>query len=74
MIFDPVTKESNYYKNYIGEVTVKKMDASFKDITAIYRFKEAYPTNVGSMDLNSEAGEILETSVTWNYKNYERIL
>jgi len=42
--------------------------------TAIYRFREAYPTNVGSMDLNSEAGEVLETSVTWNYRNYERIL
>ena len=73
LIFDPVTKKSNYYANYIGEVTVKKWDVAWKDITAIYRFKEAYPTNIGANEL-SQDGALVELGITWNFRNYERIL
>ena len=74
LIFDPATKKNSYYDNYVGEVVVKKMDTNWKYATAIYKLKEAYPTNVGSMELSMENGDFVETTMTWNYRYYERVL
>lgn len=73
LIFDPVTKKNSYYNHYVGDIVIKKWDHGWNKITAIYKFKEAYPTNVGANELNHNHA-FMELGVTFNYRHYERIL
>lgn len=74
LIFNPETKKSSYYDRYVGSITVKKWDTAWQNVTAIYEFKEAYPTNIGSTDMNMDDGSLLELDIGWNYRYYERKL
>ena len=74
LMFDPETKKSSYYDRYVGSVTIKKWDTSWQNVTAIYEFKEAYPTNIGTLDLDQQNGDTLQLDITWNYRNYVRKL
>lgn len=71
LIFNPVTKQHSYYKDYISRIEIAKYDASWKKKTVVYRFNEAYPSTVGALEMNSDAGDVLKLQVTFKYYNYE---
>lgn len=72
LIFNPNTKEHGYYEEYVSKVEIIKYDSGWKDRTAIYTFTEAYPTNIGALELQSGEGDLLRQSITFNFRNYER--
>ena len=72
LIFNPVNKKHAFYKDYIGEIDIFKYDTSWKNVTAGYRLKEAYPTNISSQELSTGDGELLKIQVTFNYRFYEK--
>ena len=74
-IFNPKNKQQSYYDNYArnASISIDKYSTGWQNITASYRFNEAYPTNVGALPLNYEGVDVLRLDVTFKYRNYERI-
>ena len=73
LIFDSKSKRRSYYEEYTGSMEVTKYDSSWKNKTAVYRFKEVYPTNIASQTLQFEATSLLRLDINFKYRNYERI-
>ena len=74
MVFDPESKAVGYYKEYIGRVEVQQWDYGLTTKMSEYRFNEAYVTNVGNLNYDYNNGDIQRISISFNYRNYTRIL
>lgn len=71
-IWNPITYNHGYYNTYTARIEIVKYDASWQNETAIYRLDEAYPTNIGALELSHAEG-LSELSITFKYRKYERI-
>ena len=72
-IFNPVNKRRSYYKDYIGTIEVIKYNSSWSQIEAVYKFNEAYPSNIASQTLSFEGASVLRLDIQYKYRNYQRI-
>lgn len=73
LIFNPKTKNREFYDNYIGSMEITKYDAAWKEKTAKYRFKEVYPTNIAAQTMVYEGTAVVRLDINFKYRNYERI-
>lgn len=72
-IFNSNTKEYGYYSDYISTIEVLKYDSSWKNITAMYRLDEAYPSNVSALSLNHADNNFLSLDVSFKYRKFTRL-
>ena len=64
-----------FYKNeYCTDVTIQQL-SSGNDVVPGYSIKlvNAYPIQVGAIELSSEGDGLLEVSITWEYDNLEAL-
>jgi hypothetical protein len=64
-----------FYKNdYCTDVTIQQLSAS-NDIIPGYtiQLENAYPIQVGAMELDNESEGLLEVSITWEYDNFRSV-
>ena len=74
IMFNSLNKRRAYYEDYISRIEVTKYDSGWNNEEATYRMYEAYPTNVASQTLVSEANSgVLRLDITFKYRYYERI-
>lgn len=73
VIFNPENKRRSYYEDYIGNIEVVKYDMSWKNQTAMYRFKEAYPSNIAAQNLTYDGTSLLRMDINFKFRNYERL-
>lgn len=73
LIFNSNSKQYGFYDDYISNIEILKYDAGWKNVTAIYRLEEAYPSNVGSLPLNHADNSILQLDISFKYRKYTRI-
>lgn len=69
-IQDPVTRNFNYYKNYISNVTIQVQDLQDKTRYDI-KLYECYPKTIGSIQMDHSNKDIMKLSVTMQYKYFE---
>ena len=74
VIFNPRNKRMGYYKDYTSKIEIIKYDASWSNQTARYEFNEAYPTNVGTLEMNQGEANVLELTMTFKFRNYTKTL
>jgi hypothetical protein len=64
-----------FYKNdYVTDVTIQQLSAS-NDVIPGYsiQLQNAYPIQVGAMELDNESEGLLEVSITWEYDNFKSV-
>jgi hypothetical protein len=64
-----------FYKNdYVTDVTIQQLSAS-NDVIPGYsiQLRNAYPIQVGAMELDNESEGLLEVSITWEYDNFKSV-
>ena len=64
-----------FYKNeYSTDVTIQQLSAS-NDVVPGYTVKleNAYPIQVGAIELNEGSEGLLELSITWEYDNFKSV-
>jgi|TARA_R110002012_G_scaffold320715_2_gene545134 hypothetical protein len=76
MIVDTSGKHyKTFYKNeYSTDVTIQQLSQG-SDIVPGYSIKllNAYPIQVGAIELSSEGEGLLEVSITWEYDNFKSV-
>ena len=63
-----------YKSEYCSDVTIQQL-SSGNDVVPGYSIKleNAYPIQVGAVELSSEGEGILEVSITWEYDNFRSV-
>ena len=63
-----------YKSEYTTDVIIQQLSAS-NDVVPGYsvRLQNAYPIQVGAVELSSEGEGLLEISITWEYDNFKTI-
>lgn len=61
-----------YYKEYVGSVTVQTITRDGKNGPKVY-LHEAYPTNVGAIELQYGDGDIATFTVTLSFRDWHYI-
>lgn len=64
-----------FYKNeYVTDVTIQQLSQG-NDLIPGYTIKleNAYPIQVGAIELSSEADGLMEVSITWEYDNFRSV-
>ena len=63
-----------YKSEYTTDVLIQQLSAS-NDVVPGYTIKlqNAYPIQVGAVELSSEGEGLLEISITWEYDNYKSV-
>lgn len=64
-----------FYKNdYVTDVLIQQLSAS-NDVVPGYTIKleNAYPIQVGQIELNNESEGLMEVSITWEYDNFKSV-
>ena len=64
-----------FYKNdYVTDVTIQQLSAS-NDVIPGYsiQLRNAYPIQVGAMELDNESEGLLEVSIKWEYDNFKSV-
>jgi len=63
-----------YKSEYTTDVIIQQLSAS-NDVVPGYTIKlqNAYPIQVGAVELSSEGEGLLEISITWEYDNFKTI-
>ena len=63
-----------YKSEYTTDVIIQQLSAS-NDVVPGYTIKlqNAYPIQVGAVELSSEGEGLLEISITWEYDNYKSV-
>jgi hypothetical protein len=66
-IQDPVTRQFNYYKEYITDITIFTLD---KDNEDTYRVKlfECYPKSISPIQLDYSSKDVMKLQVSMNYR------
>ena len=76
MIIDTSGKHyKTFYKNeYVTDVTIQQLSQS-NDVIPGYTIKleNAYPIQVGAIELSSESEGLMEVSITFEYDNYKSV-
>jgi len=72
-IFNPDNKRRSYYEDYIGNIEIVKFDTGWNNQTAMYRFKEAYPSNIAAQNLTYDGTSVLRLDINFKFRNYERL-
>ena len=76
MIVDTRTEHyKTFYKNeYSTDVTIQQLSAS-NDVVPGYtvQLQNAYPIQVGAVELNEGSEGLLELSITWEYDNFKSV-
>ena len=73
VMFNPANKQRSYYEDYIGNVEIVKYDAGWNNQTAMYRFAEAYPSNIAAQNLTYDGTSVLRLDINFKFRNYERL-
>ena len=73
LVYNHKNKTYGYYRDYTSRIEFIKYDASWNKQTAIYRFNEAYPSTIGTQEVNYDAVDLLRLDIAFKYRNYERI-
>ena len=64
-----------FYKNdYVTDVLIQQLSAS-NDVVPGYtiRLENAYPIQVGQIELSNESEGLMEVSITWEYDNFKSV-
>jgi hypothetical protein len=69
-IMDPVTRQFNYYDNYVTDIDIYVQD-TFDNTTYMVSLYEAYPKSIGAVQLDYAAKDIMKLSVNFAYKWYQ---
>ena len=69
LVFNPVRQKYGYYDNYVGKIMIQVLDARGKK-KAEYTLQEAYPTSIGSLEMEYGDGTVKSMSVTFKYRKY----
>lgn len=76
MIVDTRTEHyKTFYKNeYSTDITIQQLSAS-NDVVPGYtvQLQNAYPIQVGAVELNEGSEGLLELSITWEYDNFKSV-
>jgi hypothetical protein len=63
-----------YKKDYVTDVTIQQLSNSNHIIPGYTLMLEnAYPIQVGAVELGNESDGMLELSITWEYDNFRRL-
>mgnify|MGYP003639332754 FL=1 len=74
MIVDPSTYDLNYYKDYIGKMTVYQLDQN-DGVASAVEIQEVYPKSVGPIEFSMESGSSFQTvTVNMAFKRWVPIL
>ena len=61
----------SYYTSYISKVMIIPLDRNFESVAPVVILEEAYPTNVGPVELSwGSDGQIAECNVTWSFRDW----
>lgn len=66
-IQDPVTRQFNYYNDYISDITIYVLDRQNKEQYKV-KLYECYPKSIGSIQLDYSARDVMKLQVSINYK------
>lgn len=66
-IQDPTTRTFNYYNNYTTNMTIEVQDLNDKTRYEMTLY-ECYPKNIGSIQLDTSAKDVMKLQVTMQYK------
>jgi hypothetical protein len=69
-IQDPTTRTFNYYDEYAKDITIEVQDLENRKTYEVI-LHEAYPKNIGAIQLSSESRGIMKMQVNFVYKYYE---
>jgi len=72
VIWNPRNSQHGYYSSYTSRVEIIKYSADWKRQEAAYRLVEAYPTNVGAIELSHAEG-LCELQIQFKFRKWERI-
>lgn len=67
-IIDPVTREINYYKNYIQDIDIKLLNVDENQSPYGVRLFEAYPKTVNSISLDATGRDVMRLQVSIQYR------
>ena len=64
-----------FYKyDYVTDVTIQQLSASNNVIPGYtLQLRNAYPIQVGAVELSNESEGLLEVSITWEYDNFKSV-
>jgi hypothetical protein len=68
-IYDPVTRDANYYNDYICELNIWQIDLADRKTYNVTCF-EAYPKSIAPLELSQNSRDIHRLSVQFAYKYY----
>lgn len=68
-IQNPVTKEMNYYDDYITNMTIKVGDVSGNGRYFV-TLNECYPTQISAVELSQNGKDVMMLNVSMNYRNW----
>jgi len=72
IVFNPISKQYGYYRDYTSRIVVTKYDSSWQNRTAEYTMFEAFPSSVSAIEMTSDAaGDVVKLQVAFKYRNYE---
>ncbi len=75
-IFAPGQFSISYYKDYVGDMTIKQFSNGGDDGDKVgYQVKlfDVFPKEVSQLDMNTASGEFLRVSVTFVYHHWEEL-
>ena len=75
-IFAPGQFSISYYKDYVGDMTIKQFSNGGDDGDEVgYQVKlfDVFPKEVSQLDMNTASGEFLRVSVTFVYHHWEEL-
>jgi hypothetical protein len=73
IVFNSNTKRFGYYDDYVSTIEILKYNASWSNVEALYRLEEAYPSNVGALQLNHADNSILQLDISFKYRKFTRL-
>lgn len=69
IIVDPKTREVSFYRDYIGEVTIKTLEMSNQAITET-KLEECFPRSVNVVPLSYTDGNVMRLQVIMTFKRW----
>lgn len=66
-IQDPVTRQFNYYNEYITDITIYVLDKQDKERYKV-KLYECYPKSVSSIQMDHSSKDVMKVQVSLNYK------
>lgn len=69
-VINPLTKVTNYYNNYVHDITINVLPVDENSPSYSVTLREAYPKSVSPIQMDAASREVMKVNVTLMYKYF----